>query len=74
MLGAGQIGGVLGVYINLPEGEKPGQHPELLAGSVGLFGLRQASAPDGKHGGKGMNFTLDITKAIGDIKKLVLMQ
>jgi tyrosinase len=63
----GTVGGVLGVYINLPEGDKPGQHPELLAGSVGLFGLRQASAPDGKHGGKGMNFTLEITKAIDQL-------
>src|SRR5437764_6605483 len=34
---------VLSVYINLPEGAKPSEHPELLAGSVGLFGLRTAS-------------------------------
>lgn len=57
-----QTGGVLSVYLNLPEGGKPGQYPQLHAGSVGLFGLREASNKNGKHGGKGMNFTLDITK------------
>jgi tyrosinase len=54
----------LSVYINLPEGAKPGDHPELLAGSVGLFGLRRASAKDDKHAGQGLNFVLDITKII----------
>jgi tyrosinase len=60
----GTAGGVLTVYINLPEAGKPGQYQELCAGSVGLFGLRQASQKDGKHGGKGMSFTLDITKVV----------
>jgi tyrosinase len=54
----------LSVYINLPPGAKPGDHPELLAGSVGLFGLRSASQKDSKHGGQGLNFTLEITKII----------
>ena len=60
----GTAGGVLTVYINLPEAAKPGQNEELCAGSVGLFGLRQASQKDGKHGGKGMSFTLDITEVV----------
>jgi tyrosinase len=55
---------VLSVYINLPEGAKPGDHPELLAGTVGLFGLHGASLKDGKHGGQGLNFVLDITKIV----------
>jgi len=55
---------VLSVYINLPEGAKPSDHPELLAGSVGLFGLRRASLKDDKHGGQGLNFVLDITKIV----------
>jgi tyrosinase len=54
----------LSVYINLPEGAKPSDHPELLAGSVGLFGLRGASLKDDKHAGQGLNFVLDITKII----------
>jgi tyrosinase len=57
-------GSVLSVYINLPEGANPSDHPELLAGSVGLFGLRRASMKDGKHGGGGLNFILEITKII----------
>ena len=63
----GRVSGVLSVYINLPEGGKAAQYPHLLAGSVGLFGLRQASEPTGRHGGKGMNFTLDITKVIDQL-------
>jgi tyrosinase len=59
-----QDASVLSVYINLPEGAKPGAHPELLAGSVGLFGLHGASLNDGKHGGQGLNFVLNITKII----------
>jgi tyrosinase len=53
---------VLNVYINLPQGAKPGDHPELLAGSVGLFGLRRASVKDSQHAGQGLNFVLEITK------------
>jgi len=55
---------VLSVYINLPKGAKPSDHPELLAGSVGLFGLRQASLRDGEHAGEGLDFVLDITKIV----------
>lgn len=54
----------LSVYINLPDGSKPSDHPELLAGTVGLFGLRSASLKDGKHAGQGLNFILDITKIV----------
>ena len=54
----------LSVFINLPEGAKPSDHPDLLAGSVGLFGLRRASLKDDKHAGQGLNFVLDITKII----------
>jgi tyrosinase len=55
---------VLSVYINLPEGAKPSDHPELLAGSVGLFGLRSASLKDSKHAGQGLDFVLEITNII----------
>jgi tyrosinase len=52
---------LLNVYVNLPEGADPQAHPELLAGSISLFGLNVASQPDGDHGGNGLGFTLDIT-------------
>jgi tyrosinase len=55
---------VLTVYINLPEGAAPGDHPELIAGSVGLFGLRKATLGDRSHPAKGLNFVLDITQIV----------
>lgn len=57
-------GSVLSVYINLPEGAKPGDHPELLAGSIGLFGLQEASAEEGEHGGQGLDFVFEVTKIV----------
>lgn len=51
----------LGVYLNVPEGASPADHPDLLAGHLTLFGLNVASDPDGRHGGNGLGFTLDIT-------------
>lgn len=58
---------VLGVYVNLPEGANPADHPELKAGSVGLFGMSQASDPDDKHGGGGLSFSLEITSIVDDL-------
>lgn len=55
---------VLSVYINLAEGARPSDHPELLAGSVALFGLHGASFKDGKHAGQGLNFVLEITQIV----------
>ncbi len=55
---------VLSVYINLPTDANPDDHPELLAGTVGLFGLRLASSPNAKHGGEGLTFSLEITKIV----------
>ncbi len=59
--------GVLSVYVNLPAGANPDDHPELLAGSVGLFGLGGASSPGSKHGGTGLAFTLDITDIVDSL-------
>jgi tyrosinase len=55
---------VLNVFINLPPNSKPAEHPELLAGSVALFGIRDASFELGEHGGQGLNFALDISKVV----------
>jgi tyrosinase len=55
---------VFSVYINVPEGDDPAKHPELKAGSVGLFGVSKASAMDGPHAGDGLTFTLEITHVI----------
>ena len=53
------------VYLNLPAGAVPDQHPELRAGSLGLFGLVESSLPAAGHGGNGMSFTLDVTAMFG---------
>jgi tyrosinase len=52
------------VFVGLPEGKRPADHPELLAGSFSLFGIRKASNPDGEHGGQGLTITLDITETV----------
>jgi tyrosinase len=52
------------VYINVPEGEDPANHPDNLAGSVGLFGVRKASKADDQHAGDGLTFVLDISHVI----------
>ncbi|HEV2173392.1 MAG TPA: tyrosinase family protein, partial [Nitrospira sp.] len=58
---------VLSVYINLPDGANPKDHPELLAGSVGLFGLHSASRSEGRHGGRGLSFSLDISRIVDSL-------
>lgn len=55
---------VLQVYVNLPDGADPADHPDRLAGSVGLFGARQASEPDQAHGGAGLTFVMEITHVV----------
>jgi tyrosinase len=51
----------LDVYVNLPDGADPHAHPELHAGNLTLFGLNVASRADGRHGGNGLGYTIDIT-------------
>jgi tyrosinase len=55
---------VFDVYINVPPGGDPTQHPELKAGSVALFGVRKATARDDDHAGNGLNFVLNISRII----------
>lgn len=55
---------VLDVYVNVPEGANPAEYPKLKAGSVGLFGMQQASEPDGQHGGSGLSFAIEITSIV----------
>jgi tyrosinase len=52
------------VYVAVPEGDDPTQHPDHLAGSIALFGARKATKGDGQHAGNGLTFVLDITHVI----------
>jgi tyrosinase len=52
------------VYVGVPNGADPAKHPELLAGSIALFGVSKASDAGNEHGGHGLNFVLDITEIV----------
>jgi tyrosinase len=52
------------VYVGLPPGSEPEQHPEHQAGNIALFGVRKASLPTEEHGGEGLTFVLEITKVV----------
>jgi tyrosinase len=55
------------VYVGLPEGASPADHPERLAGGIALFGVRKATLADGGQGGEGLTFVLDITTIVDDL-------
>lgn len=52
------------VYVGLPEGADPARHPDRLAGSIALFGVRKASLTDEQHAGQGLTYVLDITNIV----------
>jgi tyrosinase len=49
------------VYVNVPAGDDPEEHPELRAGLVSTFGLVEASQTNDVHDGSGLTVALDIT-------------
>lgn len=57
-------GAVIDVYVNLGNDDDPTEHPELLAGSIALFGVRNASSSEQPHGGQGVTEVLDITSVV----------
>jgi tyrosinase len=57
--------GMLDVFLDLPEGANLEEHAGKQVGSVALFGLNVASKPDGRHGGNGLSYTIDITDQAG---------
>lgn len=50
-----------GVYLNVPEGEDPREHPELRAGSFSTFGLTETSQTNDQHDAEGLTAVFDIT-------------
>ena len=58
-------GATLDVFLDVPG--RSGTEEERLAGSVGLFGLRKASEPDGEHAGQGLTVVLDITDVVHEL-------
>ena len=60
----GNDGVIFDIYVGLPPGAKPEDHPENRAGAVALFGVAKASRDDGGHGGNGLVKVVEITKVI----------
>jgi tyrosinase len=58
---------LISVYMNVPSGANPTDHPDLYAGTIALFGVSQASQPDQPHGGMGVTEVLDITHIVDSL-------
>ena len=58
---------VLGVFINLPTDASADERQDYFVGSVGLFGIRAASAVNGAHSGAGLTFVLDISAVVDQL-------
>jgi len=52
------------VYLNLPPAGEPNNHPELLAGSMPLFGVAQASQASDKHAGSGLHYAFEVSNIV----------
>ena len=55
------------VYINVPDGDTPQQHPEQLAGVLPMFGVVNASDKAKGGTGDGLHYTLRITKLVAGL-------
>jgi len=60
---------LLRVFLQLPEGARPADHPSLCAGTLGLYGLNRASAGQGK----GLESILDITPMLQQQRPVQLL-
>jgi tyrosinase len=52
------------VYLNVPDGERPEDHPERFAGLVPMFGVPEATRGDANRPGDGLTFSLEITGVV----------
>jgi tyrosinase len=58
------------VYINVPGGNAdPAAHAALLAGSLPMFGIVEATRSSDKHAGSGLTYVLEITDLVADLKR-----
>ncbi len=55
---------VFKVYVGPPTDVAPSESADHMAGTVALFGVREASNPDGKHSGSGVTSVLEITRIV----------
>jgi hypothetical protein len=52
------------IYLNLPEGADPENHPHLFAGLLPLFGVEKASSAGRGHLGSGLHYVIEITELL----------
>jgi len=52
------------VYVNLPEGADPKDYPDHRARAITLFGVEEASKPDGTNAGNGLTEVIEITGVV----------
>ena len=56
------------VYVNVPQGDDPADHPDNFVGTLPLFGLAESSGEDDAHGGSGLTHVLEITDLVGKLQ------
>ena len=49
------------IYLNVPPGSAPAEHPELRAGFFSTFGLTEASRRDELHDGSGLTTVFEVS-------------
>jgi tyrosinase len=56
------------VYLNVPPGESPEQHSELLAGFLPMFGVKEASRAGRDHPGSGLHYALEVGRVVRQLQ------
>jgi tyrosinase len=57
------------VYVDLPDGADPDEHPELLAGVLAPFGIARSSRRQDPHtGGSGLTAVFDVTSLVARLQ------
>jgi tyrosinase len=54
--------GIFDVFVR--RADEPADAPGIPVGSISLFGVEQASEPDGERAGNGLTKTVEVTKAV----------
>jgi tyrosinase len=55
------------VYLNVPEGARPEDHPERFAGVLPMFGVAEASQADDRHPGSGLHYALEVGRIVREL-------
>jgi tyrosinase len=58
------------VYLNVPDGQDPKNHPNLFVGRLPMFGLVESSKKSATGSGSGLHYALDITNLYAHVSAL----